>query len=45
MTDQPMTGPIVTLTVTLQPDTKVTQNDGFGDFWAGPRGWAVYAPQ
>ena len=30
---------------TSRPATKWTQNDGYGDFWAGPRGWAVYAPQ
>ena len=30
---------------TGRPETKQTQNDGFGDFWAGPRGWAVYVPQ
>jgi len=28
-----------------RPDIKWTQNDGYGDFWAGPRGWAVYTPQ
>jgi alpha-amylase len=30
---------------TSRPATKWTQTDGHGDFWAGPRGWAVYAPQ
>jgi len=30
---------------TSRPDTKMTSADGFADFWAGPRGWAVYAPQ
>jgi len=29
---------------TSRPATKWTQTDGHGDFWAGPRGWAVYAP-
>ncbi len=29
---------------TSRPGTKWTQSDGHGDFWAGPRGWAVYAP-
>jgi len=27
-----------------RPDTKNTSTDGHADFWAGPRGWAVYAP-
>jgi alpha-amylase len=30
---------------TSRPGTKWTAGDGHGDFWAGPRGWAVYAPQ
>ena len=28
-----------------QPEAKWTGSDGRADFWAGPRGWAVYAPQ
>ena len=28
-----------------RPDSKTTSADGHVDFWAGPRGWAVYAPQ
>ena len=27
------------------PEAKTTAPDGHADFWAGPRGWAVYAPQ
>jgi alpha-amylase len=27
-----------------RPDPKTTDGDGHADFWAGPRGWAVYAP-
>jgi hypothetical protein len=27
------------------PDAKWTTSDGRADFWAAPRGWAVYAPQ
>ena len=30
---------------TSRPATMWTQTDGHGNFWAGPRGWAVYAPQ
>src|SRR5215472_714168 len=30
---------------TRRPGTKWAAGDGHGDFWAGPRGWAVYAPQ
>ncbi len=30
---------------TSRPGSKWTQPDGYGDFWAGPRGWAVYTPQ
>jgi alpha-amylase len=30
---------------TSRPATEWTQGDGYGSFWAGPRGWAVYAPQ
>ena len=30
---------------TSRPATKWTSDDGHGDFWAGPRGWALYAPQ
>jgi alpha-amylase len=26
-----------------RPDAKTTAEDGQADFWAGPRGWAVYA--
>jgi alpha-amylase len=28
-----------------RPDSKTTSADGHSDFWASPRGWAVYAPQ
>jgi alpha-amylase len=28
-----------------RPDTKMTSAEGHADFWAAPRGWAVYAPQ
>ncbi len=28
-----------------RPDGKTTSADGHADFWAAPRGWAVYAPQ
>jgi alpha-amylase len=28
-----------------RPDAKTTSADGQADFWAAPRGWAVYAPQ
>ena len=28
-----------------RPDSKTTSADGHADFWASPRGWAVYAPQ
>lgn len=28
-----------------RPDGKTTSGDGRADFWAAPRGWAVYAPQ
>ena len=28
-----------------RPDSKMTSADGHADFWAGPRGWAVYASQ
>ena len=28
-----------------RPDEKTTSSDGHADFWAAPRGWAVYAPQ
>jgi alpha-amylase len=28
-----------------KPDSKTTSKDGHADFWAAPRGWAVYAPQ
>ncbi len=28
-----------------QPEAKWTASDGSADFWAAPRGWAVYAPQ
>lgn len=27
------------------PDAKTTSSDGHTDFWAAPRGWAVYVPQ
>jgi len=30
---------------TSRPASKQTRDDGHGDFWAAPRGWAVYAPQ
>jgi len=30
---------------TGRPNSKRTSADGHGDFWAAPRGWAVYAPQ
>ena len=28
-----------------RPDDKTTAEDGRADFWASPRGWAVYVPQ
>ena len=28
-----------------RPDEKTTSSDGHADFWAAPRGWAVFAPQ
>src|SRR5262249_6584218 len=28
-----------------RPDGKTTSGDGHADFWAAPRGWAVYTPQ
>jgi hypothetical protein len=28
-----------------RPDSKTTSADGHADFWASPRGWAVYVPQ
>jgi alpha-amylase len=28
-----------------QPDSKTTAADGQADFWAAPRGWAVYVPE
>lgn len=30
---------------TSRPEGKTTSADGRADFWAGPRGWAVYVPQ
>jgi len=29
---------------TNRPDSKTTSSDGRADFWAAPRGWAVYVP-
>jgi alpha-amylase len=28
-----------------QPDARTTSADGHADFWASPRGWAVYGPK
>jgi len=28
-----------------QPQEKITRGDGWCDFWAPPRGYAVYVPQ
>ena len=30
---------------TMVPQEKWTQGEGWGDFWAPPRGYAVYLPQ